>query len=90
MAVHRRPGEVPTKKTSSSRTLQVATAGGWKTSSLAKFSASEWLIINADECRKYVVSIRSSTCTKYKNVEGSTRLQHSAPLEHAATSACNK
>ena len=62
-------GEVPTKKTktSSSRTLQVATAEGWKISSLAKFSASEWLIINADESKKYVVSMRCLTCTKYKN-----------------------
>ena len=96
-------GEVPTKKTktSSSRILQVATAEKWKSSSLAKFSAPEWLVVNTDESKKYVVSMQCSTCTKYKNeimslkgfapqwcsVKGSTRLQHSAPLEHATTSA---
>ena len=63
------PVQLPPKKPkpSSSRTLQVASANGWKRSSLAKYSASEWLIINADENKTLVVSMQCLACTKFNN-----------------------
>ena len=82
------------------RMLQATTANKWKTTSLAKYSADEWLIINTDESGNLVKSMQCSTCTMFeKNInslkgfapqwsgDGSTRLQHSAAAEHAQTDA---
>ena len=78
------------------RTLQVGTAEKWKTTSLAKYDADNWLIIDADEKNKLVKTLRCSICSKYEHRitsvkgfqetwcrEGSKRLQHAAAVEHA-------
>ena len=82
-------------KTASKRTLQPATAEQWKTTSLAKYDAENWLIVNINADTKLVESLKCAVCTKFEGKinslkgfnyqwsrDGSTRLQHSAALEH--------
>ena len=95
--------ELPTKKekSSSCRTLLSATANGWKSTTLAKYHADEWLVINVDKSKKLVTSMQCSTCTQFEKEvisssrfspqwssrEGSTRLQHATALQYAGTAA---
>ena len=90
--------EVPLASSStaaSKRTLQPATAEKWKTTSLAKYDAENWLIVNINTDTKLVESLKCAVCTKFEgkisSVKGfnyqwsrdeSTRLQHAAALEH--------
>ena len=79
----------------SKRTLQPATAEKWKTTSLAKYDAENWLIVNINTDTKLVESLKCAVCTKFEGKissvkgfnyqwsrDGSTRLQHAAALEH--------
>ena len=83
-------------KKQSVRTLQAATAENWKSTSLAKYNADDWLVINVDKQTKLVTSLNCLVCTKHVEhitgvkgfqqqwcKEGSKRLQHNAALEHA-------
>ena len=86
--------------TTSTRTLLTFTAEKWKSTSLAKYNADEWLVINSDKESKAVTSLNCSVCTKYIDrimstkgfqqqwcSEGSKRLQHSAAVDHAESTA---
>ena len=77
------------------RKLFALTAEKWKSTSLAKYNANEWLIINADNTGS-VNSMKCVTCEKFRDRiigikafapqwcdKGSRRLQHGAALEHA-------
>ena len=50
---------------SSTRTLQPVTAEKWKTTSLAKFGAENWLIIDVEN--NLVKSLRCRVCQKYED-----------------------
>ena len=50
---------------SSARTIQPVTAEKWQTTSLAKFGAENWLIINVEN--KLVKSFYCSVCQKYED-----------------------
>ena len=81
---------------SSIRTLSVKTAENWKTTSLAKYNASDWLILNVSN--GLVTSMKCATCSEFEDKitsmkgftdqwsrDGSKRLQHSTVVQHANT-----
>ena len=78
------------------RKLQGSTAEKWKTTSLAKYSAEEWLIVNIDASTKLVGSMNCKICQQFEDRissikgfaynwlrEGSKRLLLHAAIEHA-------
>ena len=81
------------------RTLQTTTALKWKSTSLAKYNADEWLLVNENKIDTGLVeSLKCATCTKFRDRImsmkgfttqwsdcGSTRLQHTAAVEHATS-----
>ena len=83
----------------STRTLQTTTALKWKSTSLAKYNADEWLLVNESKIDTGLVeSLKCATCTKFRDRIismkgfttqwsdcGSTRLQHTAAVEHATS-----
>ena len=91
------------KKKTTTRILQAATAEKWKTTSLAKYNATDWLVVNIDKSTNLVTSLNCLVCTKFLDKiscikgfqmqwceDGSKRLQHSAALEHAESTSHNK
>ena len=85
------------------RKLQPATAEKWKTTSLAKYSAEDWLIINVDKEKKQVSSMNCKICQQFEDRitcikgftdtwlrEGSKRLLLHAAKEHAEGEAHKK
>ena len=90
--------------TSTTRKLQVSTAEKWKSTTLAKYNADEWLIINENNANKgFVKTLKCATCMKFReriismkgftpqwSEHGSTRLLHAAALEHASSEAHKK
>ena len=92
------------KKASGSRTLQVTTAEKWIQTSLAKYSAQDWLLINPDSAdKKLVASMNCNICRKFEDritsvkgfsdtwlKEGSRRVQLSAAIEHVEGEAHKK
>ena len=92
------------KKKATTRTLQAATAEKRKTTSLAKYNATDWLVVNIDKSTNLVTSLNCSVCTKFLDKiscikgfqmqwceDGSKRLHNtSAALEHAESTSHNK
>ena len=77
------------------RSLTVAAANRWKSTSLAAHSGSEWLVVNSDK-GGYVVSLNCSICKTYADIikgmknfsaawafNGSTNLRISNAEDHA-------
>jgi hypothetical protein len=95
----KKPTKAAPSNSSTSRTLQMSTATKWKTTSLAKYNASEWLLIIESNATKGVVeSLKCETCTTFRDrimgmkgfstqwsEHGSTRLQHASALLHATS-----
>ena len=50
---------------SSIRTLSVKTAKNWKTTSLAKYNASDWLILNVSS--GLVTAMKCATCSEFED-----------------------
>ena len=85
-----------TSTSSSTRTLSVKTAENWKTTSLAKYNASDRLILNVSN--GLVTSMKCTTCSEFEDKiasmkgfmdqwsrDGSKQQQHSAAVQHANT-----
>ena len=93
------PEKVAKTSTSSlTRTLSVKTAENWKTTSLAKYNTSDWLILNVSN--GLVTLMKCATCSEFEDKiismkgftdqwsrDGSKRMQHSAVVQHANTDA---
>ena len=92
------PEKVTKTSSSSTRTLSVKTAENWKTTSLAKYNASDWLILNVSS--RLLTSMKCTTCSEFEDKitsmkgftdqwsrDRSKRLQHSAAVQHANTDA---
>ena len=94
----KKPTKTDDQGTSSSgaRALNESTAENWKSTSLAGFDASEWLVVNSDKDSN-VTSLNCNVCKKYaSNVEnmknfghtwayeGSTNLRVSNAKKHAS------
>ena len=83
---------------SSKRTLKSTTAESWKTTSLAKYDAENWLVVNTDDSAVIVKSFNCEICTMFEDKivgipkfnyawsrNGCVRLQHAAAVEHATS-----
>ena len=90
------------KKTPQARKLLLSTAEKWKSSSLAIYAASEWLLLNTQKVggELVVCSMNCLFCKQFKTKincmkqfssqwadSGSHRVQHSAAYEHATSDA---
>ena len=86
--------------TTSTRTLLTLTAEKWKSTSLAKYNADDWLVINTEKESNVVTLLNCSVCHKYVDRimftkgfqqqwcgNGSKRLQHSAAVDHVESIA---
>ena len=84
------------EKKSSSRILLCSTAEKWKSTSLAKYNAEDWLVVNTDAKSTLVTSMNCAICQKFEERitsikgfnyqwlrEGSKRLLLHAAVEHA-------
>ena len=47
------------------RNLQAATAKKWKSTTLAKYNADDWLVVNVNKTINLVQSMNCSVCTKF-------------------------
>ena len=87
-------------RTTSTRTLLTLTAGKWKSTSLAKYNADDWLVINTKKESNVVTSLNCSVCKKYVGRIMSTKgfqqqwcgdeskqLQHSTAVDHVESIA---
>ena len=96
-------GDESSHSKNSGRTPQSATAERWKSTSLAKYNADDWLVVNIEKTTNLVKSFNYSVCTKFIDIissikgfqmrwceDGSKRLQHSAALLEHAESTCHK
>ena len=85
------------------RSLWSATAKKWKSTTLAKCNADDWLVVNVNKTTNLLQSMNCSVCTKFMDrissgksfqqqwcEDGSKRLQHSAALEHAESISYKK
>ena len=58
-------GDESSHSKKSGRTLQSATVEKWKSMSLAKYNADDWLVVKVEKTTNLVKSFNCSVCTKF-------------------------